>query len=316
MIIPATYKDYCMLERLIEHINVCLTPKKIYLIIDTRLKSKAINRLQRCGNICILDENNLIANLNYNKMRNLLIQHQCLNKRTGWFLQQFLKLGFAKTSFCDTEYYLSWDADTLPLNKVSFFEEDRVLMALKKEKHKPYFDTILNLFGNQVAFNSQSFIAEHMMFSRKVVCEMIDNIENNNDLIGNDWIGKIINATNPNDLNSFSEFETYGTYCYNYYPKMYKHRNLNTFRKGGYIAGRFVSNKTLNFLSFDLDTISIELGDFPRYFPMNIICWLYKQIILISEKYVKHRYISPPPITLINIPHVVLPFSMEERRVA
>lgn len=50
-----------------------------------------------------------------------------------------------------------------------------------------------------------------------------------------------------------------------HYSGVYELRQLNTFRKGGYIAGRFISDKKLRFLAFDLDTISFELGDYPLF---------------------------------------------------
>lgn len=107
------------------------------------------------------------------------------------------------------------------------------------------------------------------MFSKKIVVQMLQDIEKS-DTQGSSWFEKIISSCDLNSsLPSFSEFETYGTYCYVNYPQLYKPRHLNTFREAGYICGRNISDKKLRIMSFDLDTASFEMQHEPM-FPYNL----------------------------------------------
>lgn len=234
-----------------------------------------------------MDENGLLENLSFDCVKNNLVNHGAPAKRTGWFLQQFIKLGFALSESCDTDYYLSWDADTLPLRNIEFFTSDgKPIFTKKKEHNQAYFDTLSKILelGEYADF---SYIAEHMMFNKNVMKEMLGDIEKS-PIYGDSWYEKIINATDPTNVNSFSEFETYGNFCLNHYPNMYATQVLNTFRKAGYIAGRFISDRKLNYMSFDLDTASFELGDYPcgieKYF-----CFAYHKYLKFKEQIIKKR---------------------------
>ena len=229
--------------------------------------------MNRNSNVVLLDENILVEGLSYQNVHTVL---KCYGAEriTGWYFQQFLKLGFARTSYAKANY-LSWDADTIPLSPIKFEEDSKLCFDCKKEYHEPYFTPIKRLLGLHKIID-ESFIAEHMLFEKRIVEEMICKIENQNDVTGNSWWKKILTSCDySHSLNSFSEFETYGTYAYSKNPNKYKLRHLATFRKGGLINGRFISDRMLDKLSFDLDTISFELRDTPA-FPLNIRCYIYR----------------------------------------
>lgn len=247
---------------------------------DTFLKNS-----QGGGTVTVVDENRVVDGVTFQSVRNLLNQHGLPVRRTGWFLQQFLKLGFCKSALCDTEYYLTWDADTLPLRPLNFFTDDGSPVFTKKREHnQPYFDTLAKLLPlpNLADF---SYIAEHMMFNKSILSEMLAEIERS-EVNGCTWYEKIVNATNPAEINSFSEFETYGNYCLNHYPEKYKTQTLNTFRKAGYIAGRFISDRKLRYMSFDLDIASFELGDYPCGIE-KFICYGYHRYLKMKEKIIR-----------------------------
>lgn len=201
-------------------------------------------------------------------------------KNYGWYFQQFLKLGFALSDYAKDEY-LVWDADTVPLNRLNFTDDNgNNYILVKKEHHKPYFNTIDNLFKvNQKA--NYSFIAEHMVFNTEIVREMIKRIEENSEKQYK-WVEQCIAAITDNTLQGFSEFETYGTYCLNYHPDKLIIRYLNTFRWGSLIYGISVSEKELNRLRFDLDTVSFEISVFPislfRRFYQICLYYMFRSI--------------------------------------
>ena len=288
VIIPAAYKDFAFLQKTINYVAMNIKPQKIFVVIDKRLVSYLPKEVINDALVEILDENNLIKNVSYKSIRTLIVKHGLPAKRTGWFLQQFIKLGFSFSTYCNTEYYLSWDADTLPLRHIDFFTQNGKPMFTKKMEHnQAYFDTLEKILPLK-EYADYSFIAEHMMFRKNVVVEMLNEIEHSS-VDGAAWYEKIINATNSESVNSFSEFETYGNYCFNHYPGMYAIQVLNTFRKAGYIAGRFISDRKLNFMSFDLDTASFELGDYPSGLG-KYICYSYHKYLIFKEKLIKRKF--------------------------
>lgn len=261
VIIPTAFKDFSFLPRVIKYVKKYIQPAKIIVILDTRLEYCIPKPIKHDKDVVVADENSLVEGVSFEKVKEYLRKHGSPIKRTGWFLQQFLKLGFANSSYCDTDYYLSWDADTLPLRTIKFFDTDNHPYFTKKFEHNDDYFMALGRMLDLDKYADFSFIAEHMMFNKIIMKEMLQEI-NKSKLKGINWVEKIINATISCEVNSFSEFETYGNYTFNRYPSLYNTRQLNTFRKAGYIAGRFITDRKLGFMGFDLDTASFELGDY------------------------------------------------------
>lgn len=286
LILPVAFKDYPFLKKTVQYIEKNLSPKKIFIITNQDMSCCIPSSILKHKQCILLDEDTVIPNLNYAKINNLLHQHIKTSIHTGWYYQQFLKIGFANSLSCDTEYYLSWDADTLPINKITFFTKNGYpFFTMKDEYHPPYFETIKNLFGF-TKFNNKSYITEYMMFKKDIIKDFIKQIEQSG-IEGESWFEKIINATNPNEAQGFSEFETYGNFCLNKYPKIYHERTLPGFRYGGFISGRFINDKILKRMSSDLFTISFETYHVPP-FPWSIASWLY-DIYIKKIQYKEYR---------------------------
>lgn len=118
--------------------------------------------MRKYDNVLFIDEDNLLLGLSKRAIEEyILLNNSHLFSKKGWYLQQFLKMGFAMSEYSE-DYYLIWDADTLPVRKIDFFHDNKVLFCLKDEYHIPYFDTLKKIIGQSKAI-SQSFIAEHMM---------------------------------------------------------------------------------------------------------------------------------------------------------
>lgn len=268
MVIPAVAGDIPFLPMVVKYVRLNLPDAEcIYVVTNKKNFSKRpISRLK--NEIILLDENSFLPGMSYNAIRDLLIRNNQVDS-PGWYLQQFIKLGFALTEYAK-EYYLTWDADTLPLSKIQYFQDGHPVFTIKKECHLAYFETITNLIGLK-KIKDESFIAEHMMFKTSIVNELIHQIDKS-DVEGRVWFEKCMNACNfESKYNGpyFSEFETYGTYCFNKYPELYYTQKLNTFRSAGFIRGRYISDKILKKMSYDLDTASFEIYDKPL-FPYNI----------------------------------------------
>ena len=273
IIIPAASKDISILEKNIPYISKNIKDFNYIYIITSNSNIIKINKWIKKYPFCkLIDENELIEGITFERIKKILQEHGVYNSY-GWFFQQFLKMGFSLSKYCQ-DFYLSWDADTFPLNEILLFENNQPLYTVKREYHKPYFNTIKKLFGIERMID-HSFIAEHMLFKKSIMHELIDDIINSN-IEGQNWYEKIIKACNFNEsLYAFSEFETYGNYCMKKYPKYYKPRYLNTFREGSLIRGRNINDRIMKQLSFDLDTVSFELIHCPN-FPWSIP-YLFKQ---------------------------------------
>lgn len=282
VVIPTGVKDVAFVPRVVDFIDRCLEDMEhVYILTAKKNFAKIKRKIPANVPYTLIDENELLPELSLLTVANIL--KKCSPNRTlsaGWYFQQFLKFGFARSKY-SKDYYLSWDADTLPLAPISFFENEHLFFNPKSEYNPNYFRTIERLlgYGKQTEY---SFIAEHMMFSKNIVCEMLAEIEKNN-VEGITWLEKILCASDlDNSMPAFSEFETYGTYCSVNYPGLYKPRYLNTFREAGYICGRKISENKLRIMSFDLDTASFEMGHAPM-FPYNLPHLIFNYIERIKK---------------------------------
>lgn len=278
VIIPVAGKDANFVHKVTYHIREHLLGAEIiYIITNKKYFKKIEHSLKNQRDIIIIDENNLVEDLTFDHLKNL-IKNYTTSTSPGWFFQQFLKYGFALTKYAK-QYYLSWDADTIPISDIHFFESGQPLFTRKYEYNDNYFKTIEKIIGLKKTV-SYSFIAEHMLFNSEIVKELLAVISRCN-VPGNTWFEKIIRAGDyKHAYPPFSEFETYGTYVTTTYPELYKTRQLNTFRRGGLIRGRLISDKMLKRLSIDIDTISFEMRDEPP-FPYNIPnkLWFLKDLL-------------------------------------
>ena len=206
----------------------------------------------------------MLEKMSFKSIKELIVKRGGNPKRTGWYFQQFLKLGYSR--ICDNDYYMVWDADTIPVKKVHMFSKNKTpYFHLKTEYHKPYFETINNLFDGKYSKKiNGSFIAEHMMFKTEYVKDMLKEIEDNKKIPGKYFFEKIINGISEiNDLNNsgFSEFETYGTYVYSKYNKAYKIAKWKSLREGIYYISLPINDDQIKWLSKKYDAVSFEKHD-------------------------------------------------------
>lgn len=264
-VIPVAGRDCFILRRNLKFIFTNISPKKIFIITKRQffihfkfLPIEYRNRIQ------LIDENELMLGMNAEVLLKQLQTKFPEAKSSGWYLQQFLKIAFGLSVYAN-KYYLVWDSDTFPVNKIFFFDSfNKPLFTLKDEFHKPYFATIKNLL-NLNKQTDKSFIAENMIFDSAILKHLIAEIEKSN-IVGNIWYEKIINALSLESYNSFSEFETYGTFVLMYYKDKYSFRTLKSDREAGKYFTRMVSSTKIESFSKSYDTISFEHQFDPKSF--------------------------------------------------
>lgn len=256
MIIPIKASDFKYIERLMPLVKENINPKEILVISSKEIAEKC----EYLG-IKFVNENKLIPNLDFDILKHKLHDLKIDTSVTGWYFQQFLKLGFSL--ICKTKYYVSWDADMLPIRKINLFDENgKPFFTLKKEYLQRYFVTLKRLL-NIDKTRKESFIAEHMVFDVNLVKEMIDDIQKIADNNATFW-ENILYATLPeahNDAFAFSEFETYGNWVETKHPEAYVMRKLNMFRHAKYYFGENPKNKEIAWAAKDFDTLSFEHFD-------------------------------------------------------
>ncbi len=176
---------------------------------------------------------------------------------TGWYYQQFLKMEFA--NFCDKEYYLCWDADTIPLRRIDMFSEDGTpFFDVKSECQDRYFSTINKLFGFSKVI-AKSFVSEHMIFNKALMLEMISDIEKTA-FDGDKYYEKIFSAAGSENIDlGFSEFETYGTWVAMRHTSAYRLRNWKSFRNTNFFVDiKDLSQEDIDWLARDYDAATFE----------------------------------------------------------
>lgn len=213
-----------------------------------------------------IDENTIIPFEKVHQIvREILEDDSVPRNITGWYYQQFLKMQYARIT--GNTYYLAWDGDTIPIRKVKMMENGKPLFDWKREYEEEYFVTIAQLFPGLGKIIEMSFISEHMLFNAQIMNEMLKDIEKNESLKGKTFYEKILWTIGKERLikNSFSEFETYGTYCGVHFPEWYRLRKWTSYRNcGQYFSPDDITEEEMVWLAKDFHAISFEKNHTPE----------------------------------------------------
>ena len=259
IVLVTSYKDIPFLRRTLPFIQDNIGPSKtIFIVTDCLTIRRNRHGFPSSPQIHFVDEDSLVPGMTLCNVADELSKRG-RTRGAGWYFQQFLKMGFSLAPYASGKY-LFWDADTIPLHPIRFFENDKFLFNPKKEHHPAYFSTIRNLLHIDDA-PPFSFIAEHFMVDTSIMREMIAEIEQDNP---ESWWRAILDKADLRDSNAFSEMETYGNYCRIRHPGLYVPRKLDSFRAAGLLFGRQVSQKELKLLALDFDIVSFERRHHPK----------------------------------------------------
>ena len=280
IVICLAAKDYRIVKKVVRSCREYLQKPSdsIFIITNKSNNFFFLEKWKKKNRVVLVDEDTLVDGLSFTSVKMMLEKHFRAGTHIypGWYLQQFLKMGFALSTYAKSEY-LIWDSDTIPLHKLTYKKNDKYLFTVKTENHHPYFYTLQNLLGFGKLYD-RSFIAEHMPISTHVMRELVDKISHSH-VDGKTWVEKIVNATSGCDEQAFSEFETYGNYCVKYHSDLFETRPLVTMRTAGMLFGRGVNRNQLALLSrMEYDTASFEIRDMPS-FPRNLFN-LWERLVL------------------------------------
>ncbi|QWD64185.1 hypothetical protein [Polynucleobacter sp. MWH-UH2A] len=204
----------------------------------------------------VVDEEEVIKGVDLDYVMNFM---PLGNKgRAGWYFQQFLKIGLAeKLSIADEDIIVIWDADTVPLKEIIFFNEGKINLFIGSEYHPPYFELLHRLTGFGKLFEF-SFIAQSIAFKKKWLCEFLFCLSANGKL----WYEHILEKADLSQISGFSEYESLGTYMMQLHSdeilisdQAWERRGSQRF-KGGNLSLKWIdpfgqANPSLAFITFE-----------------------------------------------------------------
>jgi hypothetical protein len=254
-------------EKLFEHLpvkSICVIAPKT----DCRKIAAGLDKM-----ITVVAEDEFLPEITIAEMRKIIRPH--FPQAAGWYLQQLLKLQFA-FQYPEDDYYLIWDADTVPLRPLQFFNSTgQMLLTKAKEFHPPYFDTYQRLVGHEPD-RSFSCIAQHMIIQKSIAREMLDRIHQRVNA-GKNWAWSIMLNLPEQGDNLFSEYETYGHYIKQYYPERVEFVERRWLREGTRQTGGWIPNaNNLQQLSQKYDYVAFERAskDWLQFCRMSLKRWL------------------------------------------
>ena len=225
-------RDLPKLARAHENLRRFVAMKQLHVITARKDFGDFKNVLG--GGVALIDEHEMIPGVTLAALK--VIPLARLSQGHGWYFQQFLKFQFAFHQ-PDDDYYLIWDADTVPLRPLEFFDaQGRMLLTKAQEFHRPYFQTYENILGRP-AQREFSFISQHQLVQKSVLREMLAEIERHCPGDEN-WAWKIMRNLGGEGSNRFSEYETYGHFLKEKYPERAVFRDLPWLRRGASECGR------------------------------------------------------------------------------
>jgi hypothetical protein len=166
------------------------------------------------------------------------------NNRSGWYLQQLIKLyaGFVIPNL--EEFYLVIDADTAFLKPTTFFQNNLPLYNFGMEYHLPYFEHMKKLDSSLEKQINVSGICHHMMFNKFIIKRLFKKVENNyKDL---KFWEIFLKQVSPQHFagSGASEYEIYFNFIIKNYSKDFKIRELKFLN-----TGRFNPNLDFDYIS-------------------------------------------------------------------
>lgn len=270
VVCPLAEKDVESYYKGLDSLEKFLDIKKFVVIGNEKVQEKIV--AHKDSRIEFINEEQLVS---YGEVKRIIGQisqndEKCL-KRTGWYLQQFLKFSYA--FICEDEYYLLWDADTIPIHKHEMSIGDNLVFDVKTEHHEPYFETFAKLFPQYNKRASVSYISEHMIIKKTIMQELIEELSKTS-IKGEVWYEKILNAIAEKDLSEsgFSDYETYGLFCLNKYPNVYINRRWDSLRPASsFFEFDKMRDCDYEWLLKDYDAVSFEAYAKVKKH-INIIC--------------------------------------------
>jgi hypothetical protein len=226
IITACTAADLPVFRRTVAGMETCLPARSIHVFVP----SVHAEKFQQVfgSRVVVHDEDRVFPTM---RSADLAAHpHRVFPLMTGWFFQQFLKYSYAFEN-TDADYYLIWDADTVPMQPMVFFDQQGcMLMVPADEWNASYFETYRHLLGEE-PHREYSFIAQHLLVQKSVLRDMLANMAARAGRPVEEWPWIIADGLRGEGNNLFSEYETYGHYLKNHFPERMRLRTLPWLRE-------------------------------------------------------------------------------------
>jgi hypothetical protein len=206
VVIPTIEKDLEILPYTIRGVldNLAHNINNIFLIAPNSPKIKSFCKSKK---LKFIDENSLFPftkkDITYSTPE---------GDRSGWIFQQLIKL---YGEFVETDYFFVIDSDTVLTKPQIFLKDEKTVLLVGDDWYPPYFKFFEKLFFRKRKLNF-SFISHQMLFNKRVLQEMKNEIELN---YNKKWylaIIELIKNTKKNGV--IGDYEIYGSYLIQKYP--------------------------------------------------------------------------------------------------
>jgi hypothetical protein len=216
----ARLRDFPVLRAAVKQSLAMLKPDRIVVAVpesDVRAVQAGLG-----DGVKVVDENCLLGDFDRAAFQRRSIPY--FPQSFGWYLQQILKFEYCRQT--EAAHCLVWDADTVLLKQIEFFDGDgRIYLTSAAEYHAPYFYTFEKLLG-RAPLSQSSFISQHMLVRCESMRSLCRKIEQRHAKSWTDALGDILER-HPDRPNLFSEYETYANYMLLFEPEAVMVRELN-----------------------------------------------------------------------------------------
>lgn len=150
------------------------------------------------------------------------VKAKVLEKRTGWYLQQLIKLYALFILPECLPNCLIVDADTIFFKRVRFLDKGKFLFDKNHEVHPPYFAHMKRLHPSfESAFRKTSGIVNMMILNKDILAELFQKVE---EYHKQEFWKVFLDQVGPNEFSGASEYEIYFHYIHKF------HQNQVIFR--------------------------------------------------------------------------------------
>jgi hypothetical protein len=194
-----------------------INSNKLYIITNSTIRDRHINQFN--DDVIFIDENNFPFSKDYIDKK--------FNKpsRSGWYLQQLLKLYAPIIISTLLDNYLILDADVYFHNPVLFFENNKVLLNTGTEHHTPYFEHMKKLDSSLFRVYNCSGICHLFPVKKKFIYSLINKIELTHKKPFWEVFLDCVDS-NHYEFSGASEYEILFNYIILHFPNEYEINNL------------------------------------------------------------------------------------------
>lgn len=170
------------------------------------------------GSILVVAEDDIIPQVYLSRLKDTF------GPRSGWVLQQLLKIYYAKNS--KSPGILVVDADTVLLrNRVWLDSNSTQILMPTWEHHAPYYD-FLRFNSYELGDLSFSYVSHHMLIQPRILQEMLVSYELDNLDIALDKLSKFsLSGNSPFSV----DYEMYAQYLISVHPTLVRYEKWANF---------------------------------------------------------------------------------------